>query len=128
MLNLPPILLQGLILLSLHIILLCLQSAVADVTYYVTPGDESPTDNECPDGLEPCHNIDYYITNKTFFFSSDEINVTMKLYGGTHTISTEGAFEVFGLNRLMIIGLDQSVVIKSVSHSTQTRTWSIEGN
>ena len=123
MLNLLPILLRGLILLH---ILLCLQSAVADVTYYVTPGDESSP--ECPDGLEPCHNIDYYLNNKTFFFSPDEMNVTMKLYGGTHTINTEGAFEVFGLNRLMIIGLDQNVVIKSMSHSTQTPTQSIEGN
>ena len=123
MLNLFPIFLRGLILLH---ILLCLQSAVADVTYYVAPGDESSP--ECPDGLEPCHNIDYYLNNKTFFFSPDEMNVTMKLYGGTHTINTEGAFEVFGLNRLMIIGLDQNVVIKSMSHSTQTPTWSIKGN
>ena len=108
------------------LILLLPQSAIADVTYYVTPGDEfSP---ECPDGLEPCHNIDYYLKNKTFFFSPDEMNVTMKLYGGTHTISTEGAFEVFGLNRLMIIGLDQNVVLKSMLHSTQTPMWSIEGN
>ena len=123
MLNLFPIFLRGLILLH---ILLCLQSAVADVTYYVAPGDESSP--ECPDGLEPCHNIDYYLNNKTFFFSPDEMNVTMKLYGGIHTINTEGAFEVFGLNRLMIIGLDQNVVIKLMSHSTQTPTQSIEGN
>ena len=123
MLNLLPILLRGLILLH---ILLCLQSAVADVTYYVAPGDESSP--ECPDGLEPCHNIDCYLNNKTFFFSPDEMSVTMKLYGGTHTINTEGAFEVFGLNRLMIIGLDQNVMLKSMSHSTQTPTWSIKGN
>ena len=122
MLNLPPILLRGLIL--LHILLLP-QSAIADVTYNVTAGDESSP--ECPDGLEPCHNIDYYITNETMFFSSDKMNVTMKLYGGIHTISTEGAFEVFGLNRLLIIGLSSDVVLKSITTSLSS-TWSIEGN
>ena len=118
-LNLLPIFFRGLI-------LLLPQSAVADVTYYVTPGNESSP--ECPEGLGPCHNIDYYINNKTNFFSPDKINVAMKLYGGTHTTNTEGAFEVFGLNRLMIIGLSQNVVIKSMSPSNQIPTWLIEGN
>ena len=122
MLNQTPILLRGLILLR---ILLLPQSAIADVTYYVTAGDESSP--ECPDGLEPCHNIDYYINNETIFFSSDKMNVTMKLYGGTHTINTEGAFDVFGLNRLLIIGLSSDVVLKSITISPPS-TWSIKGN
>ena len=87
--------------------LLLPHSAIADVTYYVTPGDESLPDLECPNRLEPCHNIDYYINNKTSFFSSDKMNVTMKLYEGTHTTIAGGAFEVFGLNRLTIITLSQ---------------------
>ena len=111
--------------LQLFSILLCLggllltQCAAADVTYYVTPEAV-----ECPESLEPCYDIDYYITNHTDFFSSDKSNITMNFRAGTHTTAGERDLKVFGLNRLSIVGMSPNVVIKSTA--TKPPTWSIE--
>ena len=106
-------------------ILLCLkglpltQCATTDVTYYVVPEALG-----CPDDLEPCYKIDYYITNRIDFFSSDKSNITMNFLAGTHKTASEGDLKVFGLNRLSIVGMSSNVVIKSTA--TKPPTWSIE--
>ena len=107
--------------LSFLLVFLLTQCATADVTYYVAAEDLG-----CPEGFEPCHNIDYYIANSTVFFSSDESNITMNFLGGTHTVAVDGDFELFGFNRLKMVGLSQNVVIKTTA--SQIPTWLIEGN
>ena len=94
------------VLLCLGGLLLLTQCAAADVTYYVVPEAV-----ECPEGLEPCYNIDYYITNRTYSFSSDKSNITMNFLAGTHKTVSEGDLKVFGLNRLSMIGMSPKVVI-----------------
>ena len=89
----------------------------ASVTYYVTPADTTT----CPDGSEPCHNLDYYITNSSEFFSPDKSNVTMIFLSGTHA-TTKEAFEVIHLARLNIIGGSHSMIMGSIFSS-----WSIKG-
>ena len=89
----------------------------ASVTYYITPADTTT----CPDGSEPCHNLDYYITNSSEFFSPDKSNVTMIFLSGTHA-TTKEAFEVIHLARLNIIGGSHSMIMGSIFSS-----WSIKG-
>ena len=106
------------ILLCLGGLLLLTQCATADVTYYVVPEALG-----CPDDLEPCYKIDYYITNRIDFFSSDKSNITMNFLNGTHKTAGEGEINLFGLNRLSMVGMSPNVVIKSTA--TQPYTWSI---
>ena len=107
------------ILLCLGGFLLLTQCATADITYYVVLKAV-----ECPEGLEPCYDIDYYITNHTDFFTSDKSNITMNFLAGTHKTVGEGDLKVFGLNRLSMVGMSPNVVINSMV--SQPPTWSIE--
>ena len=107
------------ILLCLGGLLLLTKCATADVTYYVVPEALG-----CSEGLEPCHNIDYYITNRTDFFSSNKSNITMNFLAGTHKTAGEGEINMFGLNRLSMVGMSPNVVIKSTA--TKPSTWSIK--
>ena len=97
-------------------LLLSTQCATADVTYYVA--------TEARGGLEPCYDIDYYITNRIDFFTSEKSNITMNFLAGTHKTASEGDINVFGLNRLSMVGMSPNVVIKSTA--TKPPTWSIE--
>ena len=93
--------------------------SVADVAYHVAPSNGSG----CPGGIESHRDLDFYARN----FSLENVNVSLYLCDGQHTVTIETTFHMYDSTTLSIIGLTNNVKITSDSLEHPVY-WTFEGN
>ena len=70
------------------------------VVYYVSP--TKPPNPDCPG--QPCHTLEYYSCNGMSYFSSKNINITIILMQGNHTLINCG-IDIEHLETCIITGV-----------------------